>query len=117
MVVYSSKKVIERNLADAKIMLIEQLDVNLSIDKHACLLSHICMSMDLTNNCPEHVILLREHGDSYILFHYSFIVYSLTSHDICNIFNRRLKFFFNMHLEPSNDILACSATCRFMRRR
>lgn len=98
--VYSSKKVIEHNLADAKIKLIEQLDENLSTDKHASFLSHICMSMGLTNNCPEHVILLREHGDSCILFHYSFIVYSLTSHDNCNIFNHRLKFYSTCTLNP-----------------
>ena len=72
-----SKKIIEHNLADAKIMLIEQLDVNLSIDKLYYPM-YACISMGLSNNHVEHVILLREHVASYILFRYSFIVYSLT---------------------------------------
>ena len=99
-----SKKIIEHNLADAKIMLIEQLDVNLSIDKLYYPM-YACISMGLSNNHVEHVILLREHVDSYILFRYSFIVYSLIAHDNCNIFNHRLKFYSTCTLNPLMIIL------------
>ena len=67
-------------------MLIEPLDVNLTIDKHVCLYLHVCISMDLSNYHAEHVILFREHVDSYILFNYSLFVYSLMARDNCNIF-------------------------------